>query len=178
MAQQKCGGGVTPQLIHRRHSSSPPGASGCTWSTARATAPSPGQPTPGVVKQDKSSGGSVDTTKTRSDPQRVRMSSGERPVGAANNQMPRPCANRPPPLAQARPRSQKSRQNSASTPTPVLRQGRGCARHTPQQSTARDSHPGNGNLRHGRIPPPNKPHGAGNVWYNVVMNRLHNRRHE
>ena len=33
------------------------------WSTARATAPSPGRPTPGVVKQDKSSGGSVDTTK-------------------------------------------------------------------------------------------------------------------
>ena len=58
-------------------------ASGCTRSTARATAPSPGQPTPGVVKQDNSSGGSVDTTKTRSDPQRVRMSSGERPMGAA-----------------------------------------------------------------------------------------------
>ena len=38
---------------------------------------------PGVVKQDKSSRGSVDTTKTRSGPQRVRMSSGERPVGAA-----------------------------------------------------------------------------------------------
>ena len=36
-----------------------------------------------AVKQDKSSGGSVDTTKTRSDPQRVRMSSGERPIGAA-----------------------------------------------------------------------------------------------
>ena len=45
--------------------------------------PSPGQPTPGVVKQDESSGGSVDTTKTRSGPQRVRMSSGERPIGAA-----------------------------------------------------------------------------------------------
>ena len=44
--------------------------------------PAPGQPTPGVVKQDKSSGGSVDTTKTRSGPQRVRMSSGERPMGA------------------------------------------------------------------------------------------------
>ena len=38
---------------------------------------------PGVVKQDQSSGGSVDTTKTRSDPQRVRMSSGERPIGTA-----------------------------------------------------------------------------------------------
>ena len=50
--------------------------------------PSPGQPTPGVVKQDKSSGGSVDTTKTRSGPQRVRMSSGERPMGAANGKQP------------------------------------------------------------------------------------------
>ena len=59
------------------------GASGCTRSTARATAPSPGRPTPGVVKQDKSSGGSVDTTKTRPGPQRVRMSGGERPIGAA-----------------------------------------------------------------------------------------------
>ena len=38
---------------------------------------------PGVVKQDKSSGGSVDTTDTRSGPQRVRMCSGERPIGAA-----------------------------------------------------------------------------------------------
>ena len=56
---------------------------GCPRSTARATAPSPGRPTPGVVKQDKSSGGSVDTTNTRSGPQRVRMSSGERPIGAA-----------------------------------------------------------------------------------------------
>ena len=45
--------------------------------------PSPGRPTLGVVKQDKSSGGSVDTTKTRSGPQRVRMSSGEGPIGAA-----------------------------------------------------------------------------------------------
>ena len=38
---------------------------------------------PGVVKQDKSSRGSVDTTKTRLGPQRVRMGSGERPIGAA-----------------------------------------------------------------------------------------------
>ena len=45
--------------------------------------PSPGQP--GVVKQDKSSKGSVDTTITRLDPQRVRMSSGERPIGAAKD---------------------------------------------------------------------------------------------
>ena len=63
-------------------------ASRCPYSTARATAPSPGRPTPGVVKQDKSSGGSVDTTKTRSGPQRVRMSSGERPIGTAKGKHP------------------------------------------------------------------------------------------
>ena len=40
--------------------------------------PVSGTADPGVVKQDKSSRGSVDTTKTRSGPQRVRMSSGER----------------------------------------------------------------------------------------------------
>ena len=79
-------------------------ASGCTWSTARATAPSLGRPTPGVVKQDKSSGGSGDTTKTRSGPQRVRMSSGERPIGAAKGKQPNTealCQNppiSPPPL--------------------------------------------------------------------------------
>ena len=50
--------------------------------------PSPGRPTPGVVKQDKSSGASVDTTKTRSGPQRVRRSSGERPIGAAKGKHP------------------------------------------------------------------------------------------
>ena len=54
-----------PLLGWRRHSPPPPPH---TPSTARATAPSLGPPTPGVVKQDKSSGGSVDTTKTRSDP--------------------------------------------------------------------------------------------------------------
>ena len=45
--------------------------------------PVSGTADPGVVKQDKSSRSSVDTTKTRSGPQRVRMSSGERPIGAA-----------------------------------------------------------------------------------------------
>ena len=59
--------------------------------------PISGQPTPGVVKQDKSSGGSVDTTKTRSDPQRVRMSSGERPIGAAKRKQPNTEALCPPP---------------------------------------------------------------------------------
>ena len=45
--------------------------------------PVSGTADPGIVKQGKSSRGSVDTTKTRSGPQRVRMSSGERPIGAA-----------------------------------------------------------------------------------------------
>ena len=81
-------------------------ASGRTGSTAQATAS--GTADPGVVKQEKSSRGSVDTTKTRSDPQRVRMSSGERPIGAAkaNNLIPRPCAKPPhhhPPLHHASP---------------------------------------------------------------------------
>ena len=42
---------------------------------------------PGLVKQDKSFRGS-DTTKTHLDPQRVRMSSGERPIGAAKGKRP------------------------------------------------------------------------------------------
>ena len=62
-----------------------------------------GQPTPGVFKQDKSSGGSVDTTKTRSDPQRVRMSSGERPIGAAKGkQLSTMASCQPPPPPPAR----------------------------------------------------------------------------
>ena len=64
----------------------PHGLGGCIWMplvNGTGNSPSLGRPTPGVVKQDKSSGGSVDTTKTRSGPQRVRMSSGERPIGAA-----------------------------------------------------------------------------------------------
>ena len=52
---------------------------------------------PGVVKQDKSSRGSVDTTKTRSDPQRVRMSSGERPIGAAKGKQTHTMASCQPP---------------------------------------------------------------------------------
>ena len=50
--------------------------------------PISGTADPGVVNQDKSSGDSVDTTKTRSDPQRVRMSSGKRPIGAAKGKQP------------------------------------------------------------------------------------------
>ena len=45
--------------------------------------PVSGTADPGVVKQDTSSRGCVDTTKTRSDPQRVGMCRGERPIGAA-----------------------------------------------------------------------------------------------
>ena len=64
--------------------------------------PSPGQPPPGVVKQDKSSGGSVDTTKTRSGPQRVGMCSGERPIGAAKGkQSDTEALRQTPPLAPA-----------------------------------------------------------------------------
>ena len=63
--------------------------------------PVSGTADPGVVKQEKSSRGSVDTTKTRSDPQRVRMSSGERPIGAAKGKQPNTEAlcQTPPPLS-------------------------------------------------------------------------------
>ena len=66
---------------------------------------SPGRPTPGVVKQDKSSRGSGDTTKTRSDPQRVRISRGERPIGAAKGKQSDAealCQPPPPPLIRQR----------------------------------------------------------------------------
>ena len=65
----------------------PHGLGVCLWMhlvNGTGNSPSPRQPTPGVVKQDKLSRGSVDATKTRSGPQRVRMSSGERPIGAAD----------------------------------------------------------------------------------------------
>ena len=69
------------------------------WGGGGGGLPAP-PPSPGVIKQDKSSGGSGDTTKTRSGPQRVPMCGGERPIGAATgkqSQPPRPCANPPPP---------------------------------------------------------------------------------
>ena len=69
----------------------PHGLGVCIWMhlvNGTGNSPSPGRPTPGVVQQHKSSGGSVDTTKTRSGPQRVRMSSGERPIGAAKGKQP------------------------------------------------------------------------------------------
>ena len=79
----------------------------------------PPLPTPGVVKQDKSSGGSVDTTKTRSDPQRVRMSSGERPIGAAiGKQSDTEALCQPPKELWAMVREHKTR--SANPPPPLL----------------------------------------------------------
>ena len=57
-------------------------------------------PLVGVVKQDTSSGGSVDTMKTRSDPQRVGLYNGERPRGAAKGKQPNTkalCQPPPPP---------------------------------------------------------------------------------
>ena len=65
--------------------------------------PVSGTAEPGVVKQDKSSRGSVDTTKTRSNPQRVRMSSGERPIGAAKGKQTNTMASCHPPPPPPRP---------------------------------------------------------------------------
>ena len=50
--------------------------------------PISGTADPRVVKLDKSSRGFIDTTKTDSGPQRVRMSSGERPIGTAKGIQP------------------------------------------------------------------------------------------
>ena len=57
----------------------------CIWMPGQRHRQQPvsGTADQGVIKQDKSSRGSVDTTKTPSDPQRVRMCKGERPIGAA-----------------------------------------------------------------------------------------------
>ena len=90
-------GKLSRRCTHRRAQVSagvgkpPHGLGACIWMplvNGTGNSPSPGRPTPGVVKRDKSSGGSVDTTKTRSGPQRVRMSSGERPIGAAKGKQP------------------------------------------------------------------------------------------
>ena len=58
--------------------------------------PVSGTADPGVVKQDKSSRGFLDTTQTCSDPQRVGMYNGERPVGKQTNTM-ASCQPPPPP---------------------------------------------------------------------------------
>ena len=54
-------------------------------------------PDPGVIKQDKSSRGSVDATKTRSDPQRVRLCKGEGPMGTAKGKQTNTMASCHPP---------------------------------------------------------------------------------
>ena len=59
--------------------------------------PVSGTADPGVVKQDKSSRGTVDTTKKRSDPQSVRMCSAERPIGAAEGKQTKTMASCQPP---------------------------------------------------------------------------------
>ena len=61
-------------------------------------------PPPPPLPCDESSGGSVDTTKTRWGPQRVRMSSGERPIGAAKgtHSDTEALCQPPPPVAQSR----------------------------------------------------------------------------
>ena len=85
----------------------PPGLGVCIWMhlvNDTGCSSSLGQPTPGVVKQDKSSGGFVDMITTRSDPQRGRMSSGERPIGAAKGKQPNTealCQPPPPPASRA-----------------------------------------------------------------------------
>ena len=60
--------------------------------------PVSGTADPAVIKQNKSSKASIDTTKTRAGPERVRRSSGERQQAPqkANNQIQRPCATSPP----------------------------------------------------------------------------------
>ena len=81
----------------------PHGLGVCIWMhlvNATGNSPSPGQPTPGAVKQDKSSGGSIDTTKTRSGPQRVRLYKGKRPIGAANGKPTNTMASCQPPPPQ------------------------------------------------------------------------------
>ena len=82
--------------------------------------PVSGTADPGVVKQDKSSWGSVDTTKTRSDPQRVGMYNGERLIGTTKGKQTNTMALcQPTPLARATLQFQKLRET-----TPLVAQGR------------------------------------------------------
>ena len=92
----------TPALTSRCWSRQTPAWTGCVHLDApgqrHGQQPVSGTADPGVVKQDKSSRDSIDTTKTRSDPQRVGMYNGERPIGAAKGkQTPWPRANPPAP---------------------------------------------------------------------------------
>ena len=74
---------------------------------------------------------SVDATKTRSDPQRVRMSSGERPIGAAKGKQPNTEALCPPPPP---PRDLTSFNNSGL----YIRYGT----HQPSWDTLKENHTG------------------------------------
>ena len=148
------------------------GASGCTWSTARATAPSPGRPTPGVVKQDQSS---VDTTKTRSGPRRVRMSSGERPIGATKgtpSDTEALCQPPPPPPAHQTYAQWGGGSNSKknSPRMPLCLRTRRAARMT-AASTACCEAPNRHHRRHG----PRTPHrgGGGVVSARVTICLVH-----
>ena len=81
---------------------------------------------PAVVKQDKSSRGSIDTTKTCSDPQRVGSSGGERPIGAAKGKQTKTmasCHSPPPRVSIPRP------------PPPECHQVEGRFQIRPQQYT-------------------------------------------
>ena len=124
---------------------------------ARATAPSPGRPTPGVVKQDKSSGGSVDTTETRSGPQRVRMGSGERPIGAANGKQTSTMAScqYPPPLPGDRHVAQKAQEMPGAEANFSL----GCSRNGGREDPCnlRPPLPRRPSLGHRPPPSPQRP---------------------
>ena len=95
----------TPSLLGRVHLDAP--------GQRHGQQPVSGTPGPKVVKQDKSSRGSVDTTRTRSGPQRVRMSSGGRPMGAAKGKRTNTMAScSPPPLGRVLTRRHSSRDAS------------------------------------------------------------------
>ena len=128
---------------------SPHGLGACIWMhlvNGTGNSPSLGRPTPGGVKQDKSSGGSVDTTKTRSDPQRVRTSSGERPIGAAKGKPTNTMAScRPPPPPPTTPKTvhRPSGPNPGCRPRAPIHQGLaeevnppGSPGHAPKTSNA------------------------------------------
>ena len=91
------------------------GAGSCLWSHAPPPPP-----------------GSVDTTKTRSDPQRVRMSSGEGPIGAAKGKQPNTEA-----LCQPPPLPTHTHTHTHYTPARASTPGDGCQeRHPAKPSNA------------------------------------------
>ena len=100
--------GCTHRRAHTGAHRSIPESAGSAW-TRSVHLDAPGQwhgqrpisgiADPRVVTQDKSSRGSVDTTRPSSNPQRVGLFSGERPVGAAKGKQTTTMAScQPPPL--------------------------------------------------------------------------------